>query len=65
MGVVKTYGVAYENEPGLIKAQLQEQGVLAADVDTPYADELKKVLAVCPDSYLSCMILQGSDNSGF
>jgi hypothetical protein len=28
VGVVKTYGGAYGNEPGLMKAQLLEQGVL-------------------------------------
>ncbi len=65
VGVVETYGGAYGNKPGLIKAQLLEQGVLAADVDTPNADKLKKALAMCRYSYLSCMILQGSDNSRF
>ncbi len=58
MGVVETYGGTYGNKPGLIKAQLLEQGVLAADVNTPDAGKLKKALAVCCDSYLSCMILQ-------
>jgi hypothetical protein len=65
VGVVQTYGGTYGNELGLIKAQLLEQGVLAADVDTPDADRLKKALAVCCDSYLSCIILQESDNSRF
>ncbi len=65
VGVVETYGGAYGNEPGLIKAQLQGQEVLAADVDTLGADELKKALKVCCKSYLSCMILQGSGNSRF
>jgi hypothetical protein len=65
VGVVKTYRGTYENELGLIKAQLLEQGVLAADVNTPDANELKKALAVCQDSYFLCMILQGSDNSRF
>ncbi len=50
VGVVETYGGAYVNELGLIKGQLLEQGVLAADVG---------------NSYLPCMILQGSDNSRF
>jgi hypothetical protein len=50
---------------GLIKAQLLEQGVLVADAYFPDADKLKKALAVCHDSYLSCMILQGSDSSRF
>ncbi len=39
--------------------------MLAADVDTPDADKLKKALAVCCNSYLLCMKLQGSDNSRF
>ncbi len=65
MGIVKTYGGAYGNKPRLIKAQLLEQGVLAADVDMPNADELMKALAVCCNSYLFCMILRGSDNSRF
>jgi hypothetical protein len=39
--------------------------VLVADVNTPDAHKLKKALAVCCDSYLLCMILQGSDNSRF
>ncbi len=64
-GEVETYGGTYGNEPGLIKTQLLEQGVLAADVNMPNSDKLKKALAVCRDSYLSCMILQGSDNSRF
>jgi hypothetical protein len=65
VGVVETYGGAYGNKPGIIKAQLLEQGVLVADVDMPNADKLKNALAVCCDSYLLCMILQGSDNSRF
>ncbi len=65
LGVVETYRGAYGNKPGLIKAQLLEQGVLAAVVDMPNAYKLKKALAVCRDSYLLYMILQGSDNSRF
>jgi hypothetical protein len=57
VGVVKTYGGAYGNELGLIKAQLLEQGVLAVDVDMPDADELKKALVMYCNSYLLCMIL--------
>jgi hypothetical protein len=64
-GVVETYGGAYGNELGLIKAQLLKQGVLAADVNTPSAHKLKKALAVCCNSYLSWMILQGFDNRRF
>ncbi len=65
VGVVETYVGVYGNEPGLVKAQMLEQGMLAVDVDTPNADKLKKALAVCVNSYLLCMILQGSDNSRF
>ncbi len=39
--------------------------MLAADVDMPNADKVKKALAVCRDSYLLCMIPQGSVNSRF
>ncbi len=31
----------------------------------PDAAEIKKALVVTPECYLSCMILQGSDNSRF
>ncbi len=65
VGVVETYRGAYGNELGLIKAQLLGQGVLAADVDMPHADKLKNALKVCCESYLSYIILQGSDNSRF
>ncbi len=65
VGVVEMYGGAYGNEPGLVRAQLTEQGVQEADLDAPDADELKKALAVCRKEYLSCMILRGSDNSQF
>ncbi len=63
VGIVETYGGAYGNELGLIKAQLLEQGVSVTDIDTPNVDKLKKALMVCDNSYLLCMILQGSDNS--
>jgi hypothetical protein len=65
VGIVETCRGAYGNEPGLIKAQVLEQGVLAADANTLDADKPKKALAVCRNSYLLCMILQGSDNSRF
>ncbi len=39
--------------------------MLAADANMPNLDKLKKALAVHCDSYLLCMILQGSDNSRF
>jgi hypothetical protein len=57
MGIVETYGGAYGNKPGIIKAQLLEKGVLAADVNMPDAAKLKKALAVCCNSYLLCMSL--------
>jgi hypothetical protein len=71
VGVVETYGGAYGNEPGLLREQLIKQGVSAADVDKtvanggPDAAEIKKALVVTRECYLSCMILQGSDNSRF
>jgi hypothetical protein len=52
-------------QAGATQAQLLEQGVLAVDINTPNTDKLKKALMVCQNSYLSCMILQGSDNSRF
>ncbi len=39
--------------------------MLVADVDMPDADRLKKALVVRCNSYLSCMILQGSDSCRF
>ncbi len=61
VGIIECYRAAYGNKLGLIKAQLLEQGV--SDINMPDADKLKKALVVCRDSYLSFMILQGSDNS--
>jgi hypothetical protein len=50
VGVVETYGGAYGNKLGLLKAQLLEHGVLAVDVDMPNADELKlRILPVVHD----------------
>jgi hypothetical protein len=71
VGVVETYGGAYENEPGLLREQLIKQGVTAVDVDktaansSPDMTEIKKALVVTRECYLSCMILHGSDNSRF
>ncbi len=71
VGVVETYGGAYGNEPGLLREQLIKQRVSAADVDKTVANggpdmaKIKKVLVVTHECYLSCMILQGSDNSRF
>jgi hypothetical protein len=36
-----------------------------ADINMPDADKLKKALLVCHNSYLLCLILQGSDNNRF
>ncbi len=38
VGVVKTYGGAYGNKPGLLREQLIKQGVSAADVDKTVAN---------------------------
>ncbi len=71
VGMVKTYGGAYGNKPGLLREQLIKQEVSAADVDKtvvnggPNAAEIKKALGVTRECYLSCMILRGSDNSRF
>ncbi len=51
VGIVETYVGAYGNKLELIKAQLLEQGVLVAGINTPNADKLKKLLTVCCNSY--------------
>jgi hypothetical protein len=67
VGIVETYGGAYGNKPGLIKAQLLEQGVLAVNVDMTNADKMKNALGVCREfySYLLLVILKVSDNSRY
>jgi hypothetical protein len=65
VGVVETYGGAYGNDPGLVRAQLLEQGVAEEDLDAPDPNERTTALAVCREAYLSCMILRGSDNSRY
>jgi hypothetical protein len=65
VGIVETYRVAYGNKPGLIKAQLTAQGVAVADLNNPDPSKLAKALEVCREEYLSCMVLQGSDNTRF
>ena len=62
---METYGGAYGNKPGLVRAQLLDQGVAEADLDAPDADKHKKALVVCREAYLLCMILRGSDNSRY
>jgi hypothetical protein len=47
MGIVETYGGAYGNEPGLIKAQLTTEGVVGADLNSPNPTKLNKALEVC------------------
>jgi hypothetical protein len=65
VGIVETYSGTYGNELGLIKAQLIAQKKAAADLDDPNPIKKKKVLAMCRKECLSCMILQGSDNTRF
>jgi hypothetical protein len=71
VGVVETYGGTYGNKPGLLREQLIKQGVSMADVDKTVvngglnAAKIKKALVMTRECYLSCMILQGSDNSRF
>jgi hypothetical protein len=65
VGAVEMYSSACRNEPGLIKAQPTAQGVAAADLDSPNPIKLKKALEVCRKEHLSCMILQGLDNTSF
>jgi hypothetical protein len=65
VGVVETYASACRNELGLIKAQLITQGVVAADLTDSDPIKKKKALTVCHEEYLSCMILQGLDNTRF
>jgi hypothetical protein len=59
VGVVETIGGTYGNKPGLVRAQLLDQGVAEADLNAPNANKHNKALAVCREAYLSCMILQG------
>ncbi len=71
VGKAETYGGAYGNKPGLLREQLIEQGVTAADVDKTAANggpdmaKIKKALVVTRKCYLSCMILRWSANSRF
>ncbi len=55
--VAETYGGAYHQEQGLVRAQLMVQGVTEADLDSPDPTELKKAEKVCREEYLSCMLL--------
>jgi hypothetical protein len=42
VGVIKTYGVVYGQEPGLVTTQLVAQGVKPKDVSTASQDKIKK-----------------------
>ncbi len=61
VGVVETYGDAYGNEPGLITAQLIEQG----QPGSTDPGKIKKAVAMCREQHLSCMILQGLASTGY
>jgi hypothetical protein len=45
--------------------QSPDQPRSAGNVDNPDADKVKKRLGLCCESYLSCMILKGTDNIRF
>jgi hypothetical protein len=57
------YGSAYGHKPGLVTAQLNEQGLKPKDINRASFDKIKKAKEVYHESYLSCMILSGSNNS--
>jgi hypothetical protein len=62
VGVVKTYGGAYRNEPGLIETNLTEQGVAGGLVANATPAQLTKAKADCREAYLACMLLRGADS---
>jgi hypothetical protein len=57
VSIVETYGDAYRNEPGVIKAQLIAQRVATKDLGSPNSAKLEKALVMRRGEYLSCMIL--------
>ena len=65
VGVVETYGGAFGNEPGLIRAKLIKQGVTGTNLLTPDPAILKATMTTCQEQYLSVMVLRGSDNSQY
>ncbi len=65
VSVVETYGGAYGCEPGQLRAQLIKQGESTSDLDAPDLTELKKAEEICHEQYLSCMLLQGADQSSY
>ena len=60
VGVVETYGGAYGREPSLVRAEIMTQTGIV-DRDNPTPDELEIAYGKCPEQYLSCMLLRGSD----
>jgi len=63
VGVVETFGGSYGREPGLVKAELIEAGVV--DEDKPTSAELEAAYATCREQYLACMLLRGADNGRY
>jgi hypothetical protein len=61
--VVETYGGVYGREPGLVQAQLIEQGVIRAALDNPPNHEFTAAYATCREQYLSCMFLCGAETN--
>ena len=62
VGVVETYGGAYGQEPGLMKACLAEMKVTkpGIDINDSDKDDLKAAYTTCRDEYLTCMLLRGA-----
>ena len=65
VGVIKTYGGEYGQEPGLVVAELIAQGMKPEDVDAAGRMEIIKAEEVCRECYLSCMLLRGADNGRY
>ena len=57
VGVMETYGGAFGNDPGLIKAELIKRGVTGANLLTPDPAILKATTTTCREQYLSAMVL--------
>ncbi len=65
VGVVETYGGAYGRKPGLVATELVAQGMKPEDVATADHAAIIKAKEVCPECYLSCMLLRGADNGRY
>ena len=65
VGVLETYGGAFGNKPGLIRAELIKRGVMGTNLLTPDPVILKAAMTTCQEQYLSAMFLRGSDNSRY